>query len=157
MAAVKFHNGNSHLWAWRQKLLRSAPRPSTSIEVGSIPRALGTTGAPISQYAGSPPRPPHGSVGAQLLGKYLASEANYAPKNKCKDKRKEKAISTSCAITSILIDKATTQGSNYNGYNTYVRKGQIFNEALFFFHTLDSISWKGIFNLALCHLILREV
>lgn len=156
VAAVKFHNGNSHLWAWRQKLLRLAPCPSTTIKVRSIPRVLGTTRALILQYDGSPPCPLHGSVGAQFLGKYLALEANYAPKNKCKDKRKEKAISTSCAMTSILINKAMTQGSNYNGYNKYIRKGQILNDALFFFYTLNYISWKGIFNLALCHLILRE-
>lgn len=68
----------------------------------------------ILQYAGSLPYPQNGSVGAQFLGKYLALEASYAPKNKCKDKRKEKAISTNCAITSIPINKAVTQGSNYN-------------------------------------------
>lgn len=98
------------------------------------------------QYTGFLPRPQTGSVGARFLGKYLALEASYAPKNKCKCKRKEKAISTNCAITSSPINKDTRLKLQQL---KYTRKGQLLNDTLFFFNTLWAISaGKGFLILA---------
>lgn len=100
----------------------------------------------ILQYTGSLPRPQTGSVGARFLGKYLALEASYAPKNKCKCKRKEKATSTNCAITSSPINKDTRLKLQQL---KYTRKGQLLNDTLVFFNTLWAISaGKGFLILA---------
>lgn len=112
VTAVKFHNGNHRWWAQRQKSLRFIPAHPQPLQYD---RPLCSGINTHTNTAGCcPPRPPNGSTSAQFLGKYLALEESYAPKNKCKDKRKDKAISTSCAITSIPINKAMTRGSNYS-------------------------------------------